>query len=167
MPLEATEETRRIVKRPLGILIKDEAGLRSLLQGFKGILVSVGDAVSEKLLDMGFNPRLCVVDGKTMRASFPGVERFKHGRKAFTLVNPPGTVSEESWRVFEEALASDPSTILVEGEEDLLTLVAVKIVSNGSLVLYGQPGEGVVAVKVDESSKKLIQGILETMETME
>lgn len=167
MPLKATDETRRIVKRPIGILVKDEAGLRSILKGFKGKLVSVGDVVSETLLDMGFNPGLCVVDGKTMRASFPRVERFKHGRKLFKLVNQPGTVSEESWRVFKEALASAPSTILVEGEEDLLTIVAVKTVSNGSLVLYGQPGEGVVVVKVDESSKKLIQRILETMEPSE
>ncbi|MEM2941270.1 MAG: GTP-dependent dephospho-CoA kinase family protein [Thermoproteota archaeon] len=167
MPLKATDETRRIVKKPIGILVKDEAGLRSLLKGFKGRLVSVGDIVSEKLLDLGFNPSLCVVDGKTMRTIFPGVKRFKHGRKLFTLVNPPGTVSEESWRVFKEALASAPSTILVEGEEDLLTIVAVKTVSKGSLVLYGQPGEGVVVVKVDESSKKLIQRILETMEPSE
>jgi uncharacterized protein (UPF0218 family) len=167
VPLKATDETKRIVKRPIGILVKDEDGLRSFLKGFKGRLVSVGDIVSEKLLDLGFNPSLCVVDGKTMRTIFPGVERFKHGRKLFTLVNPPGTVSEESWRVFKEALASAPSTILVEGEEDLLTIVAVKTVSKGSLVLYGQPGEGVVVVKVDESSRKLIQRILETMEPSE
>lgn len=167
MPLKATDETRRIVKSPIGILVKDEAGLRSILKGFKGKLVSVGDIVSETLLDMGFNPSLCVVDGKTMRTSFQRVERFKHGRKLFTLINRPGTVSDESWRVFKEALASVPSTILVEGEEDLLTIVAVKTVSNGSLVLYGQPGEGVVVVKVDESSKKLVQRIMETMEPSE
>lgn len=167
MPLKATDETRRIVKKPIGILVKDEADLRSILKGFKGELVSVGDIVSETLLDIGFNPSLCVVDGKTMRAIFPRVERFKHGRKLFTLVNPPGTVSEKSWSVFKEALASAPSTIFVEGEEDLLTIVAVKTVSNGSLVLYGQPGEGVVVVKADESSKKLIQRILETMEPSE
>jgi uncharacterized protein (UPF0218 family) len=156
-----------MVKRPIGILLKDEDGLRRILQGFKGILVSVGDVVSETLLEMGFNPSLCVVDGKTMRESFPRVERFKHGRKTFRLANPPGTVSEESWRVFKEALASAPSTILVEGEEDLLTIVAVKTVSNGSLVMYGQPGEGVVVVKVEESSKKLIERILDTMYSSE
>ncbi len=163
MRLKASEETRRVAGKPLGVLLKGE-DLRILLEGFNGILISVGDIVSQSLLDMGFKPSVCVVDGKTLRTSFQNVERFQRGRRVLKLVNPPGTISEESWSVFKEALDSQPSTILVEGEEDLLTLVAVKTAPNGSLVVYGQPGEGVVVVDANESSKKTVSVILGTME---
>ncbi|MEM3646689.1 MAG: GTP-dependent dephospho-CoA kinase family protein [Thermofilum sp.] len=166
MHLKASEETRRLARKPLGVLLKDE-DLWVLLKGFNGVLISVGDIVSKRLLDMGFNPAVCVVDGKTMRTCFQDVKRFQQGRRVLRLVNPPGTISDESWSVFKEALDSQPSTILVEGEEDLLTLVAVKTAPNGSLVMYGQPEQGVVAVNANESSKKIVSDILGTMEACE
>ena len=163
MCLKASEETRRIVRKPLGILL-DEEGFRRLLEDFKGVIISVGDVVSQSLLDLGFNPGVCVVDGKTLRTCLHSVESFQQDRTVLRLVNPPGTISEEAWSVFKEALDSQPSTILVEGEEDLLTLVAVETAPVGSLVVYGQPGEGVIVIKVDASSKKNVSEILGTME---
>lgn len=161
--LKASEETRRIVRKPLGALL-DTDGLGRRLKGFKGVVVSVGDVVSQSLLDMGFNPGVCVVDGKTLRTRQHGVERFQQGRRVLRLVNPPGTISRESWSVFKQALDLRPSTILVEGEEDLLTLVAVETAPDGSLVVYGQPGEGVVLIEVNASSRRAVSEILGTME---
>lgn len=166
MRLKASEETRRIARKPLGILLKG-GELSGLLKGFNGVIISVGDVVSKSLLDMGFNPSVCVVDGKTLRVCSQDVERFQRGRRVLRLINPPGTISEESWSIFKEALESQPATILVEGEEDLLTLVAVKTAPNGSLIVYGQPGEGVVVVNVNQSSKKIVSDILGTMEACE
>ncbi len=160
--LEASEETRRIVRRPLGALL-DTDGLRKMLKGFSGIIISVGDVVSQSILDMGFKPGVCVVDGKTLRTCTHSVERFQKGRIVLRLVNPPGTISEDSWSVFKQAIDSQPSTILVEGEEDLLTLVAVETAPYGSIVVYGQPGEGVVVIEVNESSKKRVLEIVGTM----
>ncbi|MGB9716919.1 MAG: DUF359 domain-containing protein [Thermoproteota archaeon] len=161
--MKASEETRRIVRKPLGALL-DTDGLRRRLKEFKGVVVSVGDVVSQSLLDAGFNPGVCVVDGKTLRTRPYGVERFQQGRRVLRLVNPPGTISGESWSVFKQALDLRPSTILVEGEEDLLTLVAVETAPDGSLVVYGQPGEGVVLIEVNASSRKVVSEILGTME---
>lgn len=161
--LKASEETRRIVRKPLGVLLDTEE-LRRRLKGFNGIVISVGDVVSQSLLEMGFKPGVCVVDGKTLRTCAHSVERFQQGRIVLKLVNPPGTISEESWSIFKQALDSQPSTILVEGEEDLLTLVAVETAPYGSLVVYGQPGEGVVLIEVNESSKKMVLEIVGTME---
>lgn len=163
--LKASGETRRIVRKPLGVLLKGRE-LSDLLKGFNGVLISVGDVVSKSLLDMGFNPSVCVVDGKTLRTRFQKLERFQHGRNVIKLVNPPGTISEESRNVFKKALESQPATILVEGEEDLLTLVAVETAPDGSLIVYGQPGEGVVVVHVNKSSKKMVSDILDTMEVV-
>jgi uncharacterized protein (UPF0218 family) len=163
VPLKATEETRRIVRRPLGTLLRSEAEIRSILKGFNGLLVTVGDIVSTSLMEMGFNPGLCIVDGRTMRRPMPVAERLKQGRLFFRLANPAGTISDESWRIIKEAIESAPSTLVVDGEEDLLTLVAVYTAPEGSLVLYGQPGEGVVAIRVDEFSRRMVSNILETM----
>ncbi|MGQ9478543.1 MAG: GTP-dependent dephospho-CoA kinase family protein [Thermoproteota archaeon] len=163
MSLEATDETRRIVKQPLGRLLKDEVEFERMLSGFKGLIISVGDVVSRRLLEKGLRPNVCVVDGKTLRERLQDTDLFKLGRRVITLTNRPGTVSSDSWRVFREALANQPSTVIVKGEEDLLTIVAIQTSPEGSLVLYGQPGEGVVAVLVDESSKRLVSSILGTM----
>ena len=46
-----------------------------------------------------------------------------------------------------------PVMVLIDGEEDLLTIPAVIEAPLGAVVFYGQPFEGVVAVKVDERSK--------------
>ncbi|MEM3712147.1 MAG: GTP-dependent dephospho-CoA kinase family protein [Thermoproteota archaeon] len=163
MSLKATEETRRIVKKPLGILLKGESEIKRFLEGFKGPLITVGDIVSESLIQMGFEPHLCIIDGKTMRKPIAVAECLKERRRIFSLVNPPGTISRDSWKVVKEAVSSPKSIIIVDGEEDLLTLVAVHSAPEGSLVLYGQPGEGIVAIKVDNSSRKMVSEILGTM----
>ncbi|MCW4027273.1 MAG: GTP-dependent dephospho-CoA kinase family protein, partial [Candidatus Bathyarchaeota archaeon] len=54
--------------------------------------------------------------------------------------------------------------VLVEGEEDLLTLVAVLSAPLGSLVVYGQPRTGIVGVGVTEAAKRKFRGIVERME---
>jgi uncharacterized protein (UPF0218 family) len=43
-----------------------------------------------------------------------------------------------------------PVRIVVSGEEDLLALPLFVMVPNGSVVLYGQPLEGMVIVRIDE-----------------
>jgi uncharacterized protein (UPF0218 family) len=51
----------------------------------------------------------------------------------------------------------------VEGEEDLLTLVAMAVAPLGSFVIYGQPGEGLVVVEVDDAAKNRAWCFLEGM----
>ncbi|MGQ9595833.1 MAG: GTP-dependent dephospho-CoA kinase family protein [Thermoproteota archaeon] len=164
MSLRASDETRRVAKKPLGLLVREEVCLTDLLKGFEGMLISVGDVVSRRLIEKGFDPSVCIVDGKTMREIITGFESFLQGRNILRLVNPPGTISGDSWHIVKEALASNPSTIIVDGEEDLLTLVAIEVAPEGSMVLYGQPREGIVIVRVDETSKRLVSEILKTME---
>jgi uncharacterized protein (UPF0218 family) len=52
---------------------------------------------------------------------------------------------------------------LVEGEEDLLTLIAIMEAPNNSIIVYGQPYEGIVAVKVTQEKKTEISEILKAM----
>ena len=54
--------------------------------------------------------------------------------------------------------------IIVDGEEDLAALAAIKTAPENSIVFYGQPGEGLVKVCVDEKIKEEVQGIIKRMD---
>jgi uncharacterized protein (UPF0218 family) len=49
--------------------------------------------------------------------------------------------------------AKKPARILVDGEEDLLGLAVLAFAPDGSVMFYGQPGEGMVAVRIDEQAR--------------
>ena len=50
--------------------------------------------------------------------------------------------------------------------KDLLALVAILEAPKNSLVVYGQPYEGVVVVKVDETIKEKAKKIIQAMEPL-
>jgi len=54
--------------------------------------------------------------------------------------------------------------ISVRGEEDLLTLAAVAYAPLKALVIYGQPDEGVVVVKVNRRVKSQVKKLIDEME---
>ena len=53
--------------------------------------------------------------------------------------------------------------VVVDGEEDLLTLVAVLYAPEGSFVVYGQPYQGIIVVKVTPEKKAEAKALLNTM----
>ena len=54
--------------------------------------------------------------------------------------------------------------LVVDGEEDLLVLVAVAFAPLGGLVVYGQPGEGLVVVRVTAEKRGEAWELLKGME---
>ena len=70
--------------------------------------------------------------------------------------NPQGTITQEAIFAIKEALERNEHThIVVDGEEDLLTLIAVLYAPENAFVVYGQPYSGIVVVKVSRLRKKL------------
>lgn len=125
-------------------------------------LVTVGDRVSEDLTNQQILPDVLIVDNKVMREEI--VPIHASADKVATARNPPGTITDEAWLAVKNALESPGRTkIVVEGEEDLLTLVAILTAPEGSLVLYGQPREGIVAVKVNAEAKDRVRAMVDTM----
>ncbi len=53
--------------------------------------------------------------------------------------------------------------IVVEGEEDLLVLIAVLYAPENSFVVYGQPYSGIVVVKVSAEKKAQAAAFLNEM----
>ena len=69
-------------------------------------------------------------------------------------INPQGTITKEAISAIKDALEKNEHThIVIDGEEDLLTLIAVYYAPENSFVVYGQPYSGIVVVKVTQQKK--------------
>lgn len=126
-------------------------------------IISVGDAVSNSMIKNEISPDVLIVDNRVMRKKVRPIP--VDVRQTLNIKNPPGTLTDEAWAVIEDALKHRQTTrVLVDGEEDLLTLVAVLCAPEKSLVVYGQPRVGIVTVKVTKQKKKLARQLVEEME---
>lgn len=164
--LKLPPELRPRLKRPLGELYQSTSELVERLRELKPAkLVAVGDVVSAELLWVGVKPDVVVVDGRVMRA--PAEEGIKRAIGSFRarvmrVNNPPGTISPELKRALEAT--DSPLKVEVEGEEDLAVLPAVLSAPLGAVVVYGQPGKGVVLVEVTEQKKREFRELLRLFE---
>lgn len=165
MDLVLPERLRPALKQPIGLLVPDLSKAREHLSA--KCIISVGDKVTDALLSMGVSPNVCVYDGRTKRNDI-GISKeiTAYNARELRVKNPPGTISAEAKKTLCAAIISGRRTrIMVDGEEDLLTLVAVSCAPIGAIVVYGQPDEGAVVIKIDESIKQRIEKILDEMRT--
>lgn len=165
-----TPELRKKLKAPLGLLIQGspEETMRKLAELIEqekpAAIISVGDVVSENMLKRNIQPQVLVVDNRVMRKPIKPIPMDVD--RTLQVKNPPGTLTEEAWTVMQEAIRGDQRTrVLVEGEEDLLTLLAVSYAPENSFVVYGQSHEGIVVVKATKQKKQSVREIVEAMET--
>jgi len=163
-----TPKLRPKLKEPFGILLRgtfteNMIKVDSIVRKNKPPrIVAVGDTVSRNLHEYGITPQLSITDNKSMRKQTKPanlrVDRVVHAR------NPQGTITEESVTAVREALlGAERVHVLVEGEEDLLTLIAVLYAPEKSVVFYGQPYEGIVVVEVTTEKKAEAAKILGAM----
>jgi uncharacterized protein (UPF0218 family) len=164
-----TPELRIKLKQPLGTLIR--GSFNETMKRFRSLIekenpsniISVGDTVSRNLAENHFSLRLSIIDNRCMRKSTKTT--VLRGEKTVYAKNPQGTITEEAILAIQDALRCNLHTVMVvDGEEDLLTLVAIVYAPENSFVVYGQPHEGIVAVRVTPEKKGEIEGILKAME---
>jgi uncharacterized protein (UPF0218 family) len=163
-----TPNLRRKLKHPLGrffpsVDVRGEEFLALVTRSL--LVVTVGDRVTETLQETtGRSPDVFVVDGMERRAPRE-IPRVAHG-STLKAKNPAGRITRAARSAMKRAFAGKkPVMVLIEGEEDLLTIPAVIEAPLGTVVFYGQPMEGVVAVEVDERSKARARDILRRMST--
>ncbi|MDG6938857.1 MAG: DUF359 domain-containing protein [Nitrososphaerota archaeon] len=156
------EGLRARLREPLGTLIPD-AEVAAYLRSLPGRpVVAVGDRTALRCMEAGLEPLLQIVDNREMRRNAPPLPGDGSGE--IRVANPAGRITEEATRAIEGALAGGRRTrIVVEGEEDLLVLPCVMHAPRGALVLYGQPGEGLVAVEVDGGKREGVLSLLREM----
>ncbi|MEM3826313.1 MAG: GTP-dependent dephospho-CoA kinase family protein [Nitrososphaeria archaeon] len=159
------EELAQELKKPLGLLIKNDSyKAQKVISQIKdcNLLVSVGDATLDFMLSINIVPDIQIVDVKEKR--LPRKASNPAHKVEFHVSNPRGCITEESIEAFKASLCSEkPVRIFVEGEEDLLALVAIIFSPKGSCVLYGQPDEGLVVVNVEERIKAFCERIFSSM----
>ena len=165
-----TPELQAKFKEPFGMLIRGTFSetmrkLEIIIKSEKPPkIISVGDTVSRNLHTHKMNPQLSITDNKRMRKKVKPV--VLETKSVMHVKNPQGTITEEALAAVQKALESNKQIhIIVDGEEDLLTLIAVLNAPEKSLVVYGQPHEGIVVVKVTAKKKAEAMEILKAMKT--
>lgn len=164
-----TPELRVQLKEPFGSLIQGtiEETMTKLERRIEKekptMIISVGDIVSKNLHLYKLHPQLTVIDNISLRNQ-KTVPSEPHGEESVSIKNPQGTITEESTVAIQKALAKGVHThIVVDGEEDLLTLIAVLYAPENSFVIYGQPHSGIVVVKITDQKKRQVQEFLNSM----
>jgi len=153
------------LKKPLGLLIKDsdvtkESVLKNIPTG--SFVISVGDATTERLIKYGIIPSLQIVDGleKRIKRDMPSGDI----KTSLNCNNPPAEITIESVKTIKKAFQSTkPVRIAVNGEEDLLVLPVVVYAPQNSVVLYGQPNEGLVIVSINTEIRDKAQSVMDSM----
>ena len=144
-----------LLKRPFGTLVVEKEitkrKIRSMLEGVRKI-ITVGDATTDRLLSFGITPDIAVTDEVERRALRDHSIDYKATEMHCT--NPAGIISDKAIEVLQKALeATSPIRVKVQGEEDLLALPLFAMAPKGSVVLYGQPLEGIVLVNITEDKQ--------------
>ena len=118
-------------------------------------LIAVGDVVTAHLERAGRQPDVAVVDERTEREAVSEEVAAALREPDVVVANPAAALSRELLDALGDAIRSEtPTTILVDGEEDLATVPVLLAAPEGASVVYGQPGEGMVLVTVDDAVRE-------------
>ena len=164
--MKLPENLRDQLKIPLGDLIKEEnVNKENILSkiGSKLIVITVGDRTTENMINLGIIPQIQIIDGleKRNQRLVPTDDIIN---TSLSCKNSPGEITEESIQVIQKAFSSKPPVrITVDGEEDLLVLPVCVFAPENSVVMYGQPNEGLVVVDITPEIQAKVQKILDTM----
>jgi len=155
-----SQEAKEYVRKTLGV-----SHFTFPTEWDKVPLIFVGDVVTQTALKMKLPIASAWVDGKSQRASYELSVVEPYILVDTNLTNDPGTINESVASFMLENLIKKETVFKVEGEEDLLTLVAILLSPLGSIVTYGNPyGEkGVTLVHITEEKKEEIRGLIEPL----
>jgi uncharacterized protein (UPF0218 family) len=173
MPLK--DEHVNILKKPFGELIKQEEiskqKINSLVKDSK-VLITVGDATTEKIISFGLTPHLSIIDCVERRIRrteskilelktfFLTTTKFKQ----YQCKNPKGTITREAYITIKKILMKgEQAIIVIDGEEDMLALAVFALAPLDSVVFYGQPLEGLVSVKINDKIKNKSRNLLQSI----
>jgi len=170
--LRLPDELRAELSKPHGRLYRDGERVLEKVSELRDakLLAVVGDFVSYCAFKIGILPHIVIIDGKTLREKSLELE-IPEEYERVEVENPPAVITSklvlEIERAVKRAESGGKSLIFVIGEEDLAVMPLSIFMPEGSLILYGQPGEGVVALMIDREKKLLILKLLKQMEVVE
>ncbi|MAH98210.1 MAG: hypothetical protein CMA12_02515 [Euryarchaeota archaeon] len=177
--ISLSETVENQLKEPFGQLISgSEANPKiaiseaySLIGKTSYPLISVGDVTTLSLQKIGVIPDVAVIDGMTKRENWPEADQIV--QSGFTSIlhctSPAGKLTNSlfeacKYSIMEWKESGHKSLIIVDGEEDLAPLILHPLSPIGSVILYGQPGKGIVIRWCDEESKERCRNLLSQFE---
>jgi len=164
--LQLPDDLRDQLKNPLGNLISDnDPNKENIIKKIsaESVIITVGDKTTENMLQLGLKPQIQIIDGleKRSECAVPADDTIN---TKLSCKNPPGEITEESIQVIQKAFSSEPPVrITVDGEEDLLVIPVCIHAPENSVVMYGQPNEGLVIVQITPEIQAKVQKILDAM----
>jgi uncharacterized protein (UPF0218 family) len=157
------DQYRFLFSKPFGPVFSDMGAVQTTYPNH--IFCSVGDVVTEQLFCSQAPWFVAIIDGYTRR------QRYQIGVPADVPVvmvdNPPGCISPLLMATVQDAVShtSTKRTVIhVNGEEDLALLPLLLYAPNETVLLYGQPHEGIVTLTVNDVSRQLAHDYLQYFE---
>ena len=164
--MKLPDSLRDQMKVPLGILLLENQTQKNEIQKHltdNSYIITVGDRTTEKMINFDLIPSLQIIDGQEKREKRepPKLENATE----LTVDNPAAQITSQSISVIKKAFTmQSPVRIFVNGEEDLLVLPVCVNAPENSVVMYGQPHEGLVIVKITTEIRNKAQSLLDLME---
>jgi GTP-dependent dephospho-CoA kinase len=164
-----SDHIRAFLKQPIGYLVNGDDLIHDL-EDFD-LIISVGDQVSSSLVTQGRNPQLMIIDFKSKRER---ISKDTHhvlenldGYTSFRCENPAGVLTQEAIDAVQQVLSkikiTDRMLMIIEGEEDLISLPCILYAPSNATIIYGMPYKGVVIVPATEEYKEKVRLILSKM----
>ena len=146
---------RSVLQRPMGEV------LRKIPKGFDSSkIITIGDVTTQEFNRNNANQFLSIVDFLVQRQKkFNALSElgFTGSEETLKIKKPPGTINPELFKIVKkifQAKNRKTKVILIKGEEDLSVLPVLLVAPLGFSIFYGQPGQGLVRVRVDEENKE-------------
>lgn len=154
------------MKTPLGVLLPESQADKSNIEKYlskDSYVITVGDRTTEKMINFGLIPSLQIIDGleKREKREPPKLSNATE----LTVDNPAAEITSQSIAMIKKAFTlQSPVRLFVNGEEDLLVLPACIHAPENAVVLYGQPNQGLVIVRITPEIRNKAQRLLDLME---
>lgn len=159
------------LKQPMGKLfpgpsedpsIAMNLALKSISDEIK--IIAVGDVTVFSLQIANREAWISVIDGMTHRKKWDKFEQIEMDEKLLiNAKNPPGMLTNSIFKACSAAISqSENVTIFVDGEEDLVPIPLILMAPLGTILLYGQPNEGLIVREIDIPAKTRARRFLDS-----
>jgi len=158
------DNLRPELQKPLGAVLADGEIETSVRKNRDTITISVGDIATQTLFSFGVQPSLAIIDLYVQRKPYQSFEAYKFPKKyhIVRVKSGPGFIAKRAVRMIRQWSkdVKKRTVIVVNGEEDLLAIPAIIHAPVGSILYYGQPGQGLVEVVVSKEKKNEVGTLL-------
>lgn len=164
--MKLPDSLRDQLKIPLGVLLPESDVNKTNIEKHLSenpYVITVGDRTTEKMIDFGLIPSLQIIDSQEKRVKREPPKLAN--ATELTVDNPAAEITLQSIDVVKKAFTmQSPIRLSVNGEEDLLVIPVCIHAPENAIVLYGQPNEGLVIVKITPEIRSKTQTLLNSME---